>query len=139
MLIQEREVLKGDPILSLVAAVNGNKAMAKELRQGVYEVGHFGGSHFLRGYDQYPDLSVGPYGVCDSLENLLEKCPELEAQGRYFVVTLTKVRREDQPESGGWRWHKWGEYIGTQAPMHEYLYDDKHIDEVLVFHIYERT
>jgi hypothetical protein len=38
-----------------------------------------------------------------------------------------------------WRWHKWGEYIGTKNPQHEYLYDeDESIQEVFCYHIYKR-
>lgn len=31
----------------------------------------------------------------------------------------------------------WGAYIGNQNPQHEYIYDDKHIDKVYCYHIYE--
>ena len=112
---------------------------AKELRQGVYEIGHFGGTNFMRGYEQYPETTVGPYGVCDSVEQLLAACPELEDRGREFVVTVTPVCKDDEPDYGGWRWHKWGKYIGTQNPQCEYIRDEPSIDEVLCFHIYERA
>ena len=123
----------------MIAFINGNSVKAKALQTGVYQIGHFGSSDFLRGYNEYPDLTIGPYGVCDSVEQLLKACPELEAdKDRRFVITVTPVTRAQQPDSGGWRWHKWGDYIGTQNPQHEYLYDEKHIEEVLVYHIYER-
>ena len=126
-------------MLALIARINGNSGDAKEIKTGIYEIGHFGSSDFLRGYEEYPELSVGPYGVCDSVEQLLAACPELESDpSRKFVVTVNRLTRESQPAEGGWRWHKWGEYIGTQKPTHEYLYDDTHISEVLVYHIYER-
>lgn len=57
---------------------------------------------------------------------------------RRFVVAFTRVRREDQPADGGWRWHKWGQYIGKHEPRCEYLYDEDGIDEVYCFHVYER-
>lgn len=138
MLVHEPNMRFTDPILALIAQVNGRPSETKEVRPGVYEIGHFGGSHFLPQYEQYPELPVGPYGVCDSLEQLLAACPELEGPDRKFVVTLTRVRKDQQPESGGWRWHKWGDYIGTKNPQHEYLYHEPEIDEVLCFHIYER-
>ena len=34
---------------------------------------------------------------------------------------------------GGWRWHKWGEYIGVHEPQHEYLSYEKGIDYVLSY------
>jgi len=83
------------------------------------------------------DKKVQDYGVCDNWQQILEQWPEIESDPRSFIISLAEMRREDQPASGGWRWHKWGTYIGTQKPEHEYLYDDKHIDSVFCFHIYE--
>lgn len=78
------------------------------------------------------------YGVCDNIEQILNKYPELEQEDRYFFVTLVEIRRENQPEKNGWRWHKNGEYIGEQESNYEYLYDEN-IDSVVCFHIYERV
>ena len=141
MLIHEPAVLAAgsDPIFAMLAAISGRSGDKRELRPGVYQIGHFGSSHFLSNYERYPNTSVGSYGVCDSLENLLEKCPELEAPGREFVVTLTPIRKADEPANGGWRWHKWGEYIGAQEPQCEYIHDEPVIEQVFCFHIYERT
>lgn len=139
MLIQEASVLKEDPILAIIATINGRSPKVKEVQPGIYEVGHFGGGTFLREFDQYPETCVGSYGVCDNIEQLLAACPELEAPGREFVVTITTIRKSEEPEEGGWRWHKWGEYIGNQNPQCEYLYDETNIDEVLCFHIYEKV
>jgi hypothetical protein len=139
MLIQEPSMAHTDPILAMIAGINGRSGKTKELRHGVYEIGHFGSSGFLRGYEHYPETTVGPYGVCDSVEQLLAACPELEAPGREFVVTVTTIRKADEPADGGWRWHKWGEYIGTQNPQCEYIHDEPNIEEVLCFHIYERA
>ena len=139
MLISERAVMFRHPILAIVAEANGRSGDTKELRTGVYEIGHFGSSHFLRDYESYPETTVGPYGVCDTVEQLLAACPELEAPGREFVVTVTTIRKANEPSNYGWRWHKWGEYIGTHEPQCEYIHDELDIEEVLVFHIYERT
>lgn len=139
MLIHEPSVFIQDPVLSLIAKINGLPEEVIELQEGIYQVGHFGSSNFLEGYNQYPYLPIGAYGVCDNVDQLLEKCPELTAPGRNFIVAITPVHRDKQPSSGGWRWHKWGEYIGTQNPQTEYLYDEEHIDLVYVYHIYEKT
>lgn len=78
------------------------------------------------------------YGVCDNYEQILEKCKDiLDTPNKNYVIGLSTVERATQPANGGWRWHKWGEYIGNQNPEHEYLYDDTHIDKVYCFHIYE--
>ena len=54
-----------------------------------------------------------------------------------FVILLTPVFKEDQPESCGWRWYKWGQYIGKYEPKCEYLYDEEGIDYVYCFTILE--
>lgn len=134
MLVDEPMALMVDPILAII----GNGKSCRHLDTGCYEICHFGSSDFLRGYERYPDVSVGAYGVCDSLEQLKTKCPELSDPDRKFVVTLTEVRKDDQPRDGGWRWHKWGSYIGDHEIQYEYLYDEEDIDRVFCFHIYER-
>lgn len=108
------------------------------LETGCYLIGHFGYSHFLSDYERYPKLSIDPCGVCDSLEQLKAKCPELDNSERKFVVTLTKVRKGDQPSEGGWRWCKWGKYIGDHEIKYEYLADEKGIEKVFCYHIYEK-
>jgi len=50
------------------------------------------------------------YGVCDSPEQLASKYPKYDG-----IVWMTVVRREEQCEQGGWRWRKWGEYVGNHT------------------------
>lgn len=76
------------------------------------------------------------YGVCDHWEQIIERWPQIVSSPRRFVIGLTEVRREDESE-GGWRWHKWGEYIGTFEHQREYLYDEVGIDSVWTFEIVE--
>lgn len=76
-----------------------------------------------------------PYGVCDSWEQILEMAPGLESDPRPFVVFVSEIRHEGQTSPGGWRWHKWGPYIGNHRPQHEYLADEVGIDRVFVYHI----
>lgn len=130
-----------DPILSFVSMMGGNSPVAVEERIGVYRIGHFGSSHWpnTRTWNHYPEFSDGrgDGGVCDNLGQVLREYPELESSDRRFAVTLTEVRRADQPSLDGWRWHKWGKYIGDHAAACEYLYDEDEIDAVLIFRIYE--
>ena len=87
-----------------------------------------------------PDEQIwlGPYGVCDTIEQVKEKYAKwLNDEKLNFCISFTKVTKAEQPSDGGWRWHKWGDYIGTKNPQHEYLYDeDDDIQEVFVYHIY---
>ena len=145
-LIANRELSQpATDILAMVAAVNGNNTAPITHQTGIYEVGHFGSSDSMREFEEYPQFDPvegreyrGAYGVCDDVKNLLTVYPELEAPGREFVVRLTPVLRASQPPDGGWRWHKWGDYIGSYVPQHEYLYYET-IDKVYCFHIYERV
>lgn len=76
------------------------------------------------------------YGVCDNAEQILNKWPHLDKDKNRHFITMTPIYRKGQPENDGWRWHKWGEYIGDFEPQCEYLYDEEGIDVVYVFHIY---
>ena len=78
------------------------------------------------------------YGVCDSPEQLIEHMPEdIKTSEVRYVISLVKLEKKDQPDWGGWRWHRWGEYIGTQKPQCEYLHDEPEIETVWTYHIYE--
>lgn len=138
MLVSDLRVHFPDAISSLIASVNGNNNLTTKIKEGVYQIGSFGGTHFLPDYEHYPELSIGPYGVCDNPDQILAACPEIEASDRKFLITITPVEKCNEPDWGGWRWHKWGDYIGTQTPTHEYLYDEPIIDLVYCYHIYEK-
>jgi hypothetical protein len=138
-----------DPILIMLAGMDGTDPIPRQVRIGVWEVGHYGSSDFLRGlYEQYPenlsadpDAYLGPYGVCDDVGDILRVYPLLEADpARAFVVTMKRVKRNlaNKGMGGGWRWHKWGEYIGTQQQTTEYLDDEPKVEQVYCFHIYEK-
>ena len=123
-------MLKSDPIID-----------EKQIQEGCYEITHYGSSAWPPGYEQYPKFKShhSSYGVCDNLSQILQKIPEIEQdQNRQFIITLTPVIKKNQSRRGGWRWHKWGEYIGTQEPTTEYLYDEPIIKKVYAFHIYEK-
>lgn len=140
MLISEPMMLRRDAILEIIAKCAGQPEIGRELQPGIYQVGHFGSSADMPGYEHYPDnLSVGSYGVCDSVANLLAKCPELESSDRKFVVRMTQIKKATQSPAGGWRWHKWGEYIGEGEPTCEYLYDEPIIIAVYVYSIFEKV
>lgn len=79
-----------------------------------------------------------PYGVCDSWEQIFEKISELryyQESKEKFVIFLCAIRKEDQPEEGGWRWCKWGKYIGEQRRRCEYLVDEPEIEKVYTFQV----
>jgi len=115
--------------------------------KGMFEVQSFNPEHYVEGlrnlhserrYPRFTDMNS--YGVVDSVEQFQRLFGEtLEQDPRHFIVGFTEVRREWQPESGGWRWHKWGPYYGDHDPRHEYLYDEVDIDSVFVYHVFDVT
>lgn len=85
--------------------------------------------------DKYIDRPTR-YGVCDDFEQAIEYCKLRERPEKYFIA-FTEVRKDEQSSEGGWRWHKWGEYIGKHEPQFEYLYDEPDIEKVYVFEVFE--
>lgn len=153
MLVDPDFRMVSDEVAVIFRELTGSEWLApQKLTSGVYELDHFNGETELdrqkgwgADYDHsYPRLTrsdgnwFGSYGVCDDFRQVLDQCSMLATSEREFVVFVTEVRREDQSEDGGWRWHKWGSYIGTREPTCEYLYDEPEIDAVYVYHITER-
>lgn len=83
------------------------------------------------------------YGVADNASQVLDYydsiCKEHSeyVEDKEFIIILTPMFRNKQPEIGGWRWHKWGPYIGEFEHKCEYLYNEEGIDYVLCFKIVE--
>lgn len=85
------------------------------------------------------------YGVADNLDQIheyitktvksIQKDYNSPSDEVFILVTVTPIFKNDQPSTHGWRWHKWGEYIGIREPKCEYLYDEPEIDTVFVFGI----
>lgn len=134
-------------VLAILSAINQPDTV-KTLGPGMLLCGGWSAHHrFVEPYEQYP-VDIGPadagewdfypmYGVCDTPEQAREYFKHLEDSNRQFCLTFVHIRKADQYPTGGWRWHKWGEYIGTQNPQYEYLYDEPDIEEVYTFHLYE--
>lgn len=106
---------------------------------GVYDDCGFNFANLIdrRGWEDFEEhADVPSYGVADSIEQFLELYgSKIALDPRGCAVGFTTVRRSEQPPSGGWRWHKWGEYIGKHSPQYEYLYDEKAIDSVTTFRV----
>jgi hypothetical protein len=139
MLISHEDALATNSILSLMGKLNGNDFEPFEITQGIYMRPDFGSSSIMPGFNHCSDLQETPYGICDNYQQIITQHPEIHDEERSFVVILTPVRKEAQPSDGGWRWRKWGPYIGEQRQTCEYLYDEPDIDLVYVYHIYEKA
>lgn len=122
---------------------------AQKLQDGVILVQDFNFNHVIEMFSEweedvsksyscvmYNENYYSTYGVADNLQQVLDygKC-FIESNDKYFLV-LVPVIRLNQPKEGGWRWHKWGDYIGKYDRRCEYLYDEEGIEIVYVFHFY---
>lgn len=80
---------------------------------------------------------VNDYMVCDTIEQALEYWKgAVENPDHKYVISLMPVQKKNEPSTDGWRWHKWGEYIGTQNPQCEYLFDEPEIEKIYCANIY---
>lgn len=76
------------------------------------------------------------YGVADNMEQVIEYYNE-NADGCFHGNHVIFVKEINKNSCCGWRWHKWGEYIGKQNPCCEYLEDEPEIEKVVCFSIYK--
>ncbi|MCQ2209706.1 MAG: hypothetical protein MJZ34_05390 [Paludibacteraceae bacterium] len=81
---------------------------------------------------------IETYGVADNIAQIKKFIKKQEAKGYDFgecLISITPILRHLEPSSDGWRWHKWGRYIGNFKHKHEYIYNENGIDCVLCFEI----
>lgn len=107
---------------------------------GVYEYWNFN-SPYLPNYNFKHIYEV--YGVCDNYQQIFERDeniqPYISDKSKKYIILLTYVDKSQQPDTGGWRWCKWGEYIGDYNSVAEYLYDEPEIEGVFVYQLFEVT
>lgn len=139
MLVNPR--LYYNPSIMDVLSLIGQGGQAEKIETGIFISPSFSfGNLIVNNKNEYFDFdNLGAYGVCDSIEQVKEKYSKwLEDSKLRFCISFKKVTKAEQPSEGGWRWHKWGEYIGVKNPQNEYLYDeDDDIQEVYCYHIYQ--
>jgi hypothetical protein len=94
-------------------------------------------------YKIFPNYEKITYGVADNIKQIKEYYKEeIEDKNNKYVISLTPVwqEKENKGKGGGWRWHKWGKYIGKLNPKHEYLNDEdfgENFSYVITFTIYK--
>jgi len=110
---------------------------------GLIEIGHWNPEFIfeMTDADKWADFDrMSEYGVCDSPVQFHEYHGALlEADRRRITVFFVHVAKdpENAGEGGGWRWHKWGPYIGDHLPTTEYLDDEAGFDDgVYTYHAY---
>jgi hypothetical protein len=129
-------------ILSMIS--KGKGIGHERIGKGMYLTNHWSTEHVIpvknkyREKDGYVELpeDIPEFGVCDYPAQCIEKL-KLEELDINVFVSFVRVSKAEQPPMGGWRWHKWGVYIGNQEPTTEYIHDEPDIQEVYTFHIYQ--
>lgn len=141
-----KTMVAGSTIGFLLDALGGGVPISSP-KQG-YFVGPLNGEKLLAGIEVEDAwrsvVEIGSYRsnsyVADSPEAFIEKYHDiLDQDERIFAVFFSPIVREEQDPSGGWRWHKWGEYLGEHEPQHEYLYDEEGIDRVYIVRVLHVT
>lgn len=129
-----------EPGMYLILLLIGAPVIPQRIADGMYLCGHWSVDQlnvpiyeWWRERGQPPDYDE--YGVCDTPEQPVERF-KLRERPEQLFVSYVQIRRADQPRDGGWRWHKWGPYIGDQQPTCEYLHDEPVIEQVYTYHIY---
>jgi hypothetical protein len=83
------------------------------------------------------------YGVADNVEQIKHYYKdEIADPDNKYVIAVTPVWQDksNAGKGGGWRWHKWGKYIGELDSKCEYLDDEDFGDGfeyILTFSIYK--
>lgn len=155
MLKSPRFMGASDPVMAMMAQISGNGMSATEVEEGAFIIPNYSfdimvwGQNAPKMWMGWPDLGIsGPdedlnsYGVCDKPAQFLDRYRDaLQSDVRTFAVGFTHVQKhpENKGNGGGWRWHKWGPYIGDGNPTAEYLDDEELFDEgVCVYSVLEK-
>lgn len=115
-------------ILAIIAKGNSG---SEQIDKGFYQIKHFSFNFICTTpiKEEWPEIEgvESAYGVCDSpYQFKMRYGNNLEFSSRKFCVSFTEIVKSEQPSEGGWRWHKWGPYVGVGEPTTEYLYDEPH-------------
>lgn len=131
-------------LLSILEIISdgGGPVIPERIGKGLYVSGHWSVEYLgvpVRkrwAENGVAALDFDEYGVCDTPEQVVNRF-HLESRPEKFFVSFVKIDRAAQPQDGGWRWHKWGPYIGTREPRCEYIADEPEIESVYTYRIYE--
>lgn len=80
-------------------------------------------------------LVITNYGLADDEHQIKKEFSFLDRSREKYVIIVKPIHRENEPSSGGFRYHRHGRYIGRQLLKNEYLYDDTHVDYIMKFSI----
>lgn len=109
---------------------------------GVYEFPSFNSYNFIGRSKQYYFEAEDGFewsisGVCDNYNQVKEKYADIlnDDNKQKYIIALYKVQQKFEPQRWGWRWKKFGDYIGKHKIEKEYLYDED-LSDINQDHIY---
>lgn len=100
------------------------------------------GESVLQFYSRNIKNWVDQFGVADNIEQIKKFYKkQIADKNDKFIITIWPIyqHKANKGKGGGWRWHKWGRYIGKLKPKYEYLDDEEFGDDfecVLVFQLH---
>lgn len=106
-----------------------------------YKLGAITDYDYAKAY--YSPIYFSDYGVADNASQVLDYFDDLchehaeYMENHKFIILMTPIFKDSTKPFSGWRWHKWGRYIGKFDHRCEYLNDEVGIDYVYVFKILE--
>ncbi len=147
MLVDPKGFVSNDLQTVIVNIINrGGQVVPEKIDQGMYIVGHWNVEEMVVGdevrkrwnEEKYVSPPFPEFGVVDYPHQLLEVV-DLHTIPEKVFVTFVKIERDQSNANigGGWRWHKWGDYLGIQNPQCEYIDDEPDIECVYTFSVHE--
>ena len=83
---------------------------------------------------------IPDYGMCDDDEQFLRRFPHIVSCEQKYIITFSLIDKASEPETGGFRFHKNGQYYGEQqCEGYEYFAHEPHMTHVCAFHVYRVT
>lgn len=108
----------------------------------LYETNKKEGETLLQYYFRTLKNQVPQFGVADNIKQIKEFYKkQIKDKKTKFIISVTPVTqdKENKGKGDGWRWNKWGKYIGKLDSKCEYLDDEEFGEDfkyILCFHLY---
>lgn len=107
---------------------------------GVYVADPNAASHLFTLLTDYEFAKKRPTksGICDNASQVLETYHKLvDDPNRLYVVFLSPVFKCDQQPEAGFKWKRYGKYIGVHKRKESLLVDEPDIGFIFKYNIYE--
>lgn len=137
-----------DEVMAKILAIMSQGQRARQIEPGMIELGHFNASHEWQvsewhehdGHSLFTwenENRIPDTCVVDSPAQWKAKFyDQLAADSEIWCAFFTHIEKTPG-QTGGWRWHKWGPYVGEGEPTREYLDDEPGFDDgVWVVHVH---